>query len=651
MSKIIFFNNTRHYHIYQIFRSGKCILSGIILTFIFFSYEIRAQDTSKTGAYSDLSHESKVFGHKKFFRLYLPQGYESSSEHYPVIYFFHGWGGRYYKDDNAKLEYELLKTLVDRYQVILVLWDGNIAEEESRPYNIGNHEDVKFQIQMKDYFPELVSYIDSTYRTLCDRQHRGIIGFSMGGIMSYFLAGKYPDMVCAAANLHGSPEFFIGYPQNHTLYPVRYTFKNLQDIQILLHNSTNDELYYLNEEVNKGALWEEGLHYSYELFPGGHKIDDPGKTEIFEKAMHFVVNAFKHPAVRKAKWSHYDIYPDFKVWDYAMKSDKRTPGFIFIKNVSASGLGLYSQKWLPDGPNLDTCNMDITTAPIYDPKTQYNLVSFRKSDGEIKQRSIKSNEKGELHFGINGKGYEIGIYRNGNAPYLICPDYVLKEGKRYLRVGPENNMSLKLFNRGGLIKNLQKATIFLSCSDSSVMIRKNDMPANFEPGKRIALSSPFKIYCNKKPPADGSPPWLKFKVKIILAGNEFEDELIVPVFFNVSGFNNFSVEDRYSPKDSLFGSGNGNGIAESGENIMIYAEGHRTRLYSDDPYVKVDKEQLVDEVLPARWPDGYTLSSVIKISKTCPKGHLIELLADYETKSFMPVNRKLTWGKILLQIE
>ena len=378
---------------YQLCYFGKSCILGIIIAFIFFSLDLNAQDISKTGAYTDLSHESKVFGHRKSFRLYLPQGYESSAERFPVIYFFHGWGGRYYKDDSAKLEYEMLKPLIDKYQVILVLWDGNIIEEEPRPYNIGNHEDVKFKVQIKDYFPELVSYIDSTYRTMIDRQHRGIIGFSMGGIMSYFLAGKYPDKICAAANLHGSPEFFIGYPQNHTLYPLRYTFRNLQDVQLLLHNSTNDVLYYLNEEVNKGAHWEEDLHYSYELFPGNHKIDDPGKTEIFEKALSYVVNAFEHPVVKTKKWSHYDIYPDFNVWDYSVKTDKHKPGFIYLWSVNSKGFGLYSQKWLPDGPNLDTCNMDVTTAPLYDPKIQYNMVSYRKSDGEIKQEFVESNEK------------------------------------------------------------------------------------------------------------------------------------------------------------------------------------------------------------------------------------------------------------------
>lgn len=241
--------------------------------------------------FTDNSHYSQVYGHNKFYRLYLPESYAADEKKYPVIYFFHGWGGRHFKDDNALLNYEGIKLLVDKYQVILVMWDGNIDTTEPRPYNVGNHNDVKFSVQEKDYFPELVAHIDSGYRTLSDRQHRGIIGFSMGGFMSFFLAGKYPDKINAAVSLAGSPEFFVGYPGNHTFYPVRYTFKNLSDVKIRMHNGDSDILYYLNDEVKEGAKWE-GIKLDYWKFHGGHMVDKTGETKVFEKAMKFITDAF-----------------------------------------------------------------------------------------------------------------------------------------------------------------------------------------------------------------------------------------------------------------------------------------------------------------------------------------------------------------------
>ncbi len=142
-------------------------------------------------AFEDLSHFSEKFGHDKSYRIYLPNDYSTSDKHYPVIYFFHGWGGRHFSDDNAKLDYERIDKLVEEKQVILVMWDGNVEETEPRPYNIGNHEDVKYDVQFKDYFPELVSHIDTNYRTLADRSTRGIIGYSMCG----YFPERYQDMI------------------------------------------------------------------------------------------------------------------------------------------------------------------------------------------------------------------------------------------------------------------------------------------------------------------------------------------------------------------------------------------------------------------------------------------------------------------------
>jgi hypothetical protein len=84
---------------------------------------------------------------------------------------------------------------------------------------------------------------------------------------------------------------------------------------------------------------------------------------------------------------------------------------------------------------------------------------------------------------------------------------------------------------------------------------------------------------------------------------------------------------------------------------MLYEKGHRLRLFTDDPYVISDDETLVDEVLPAVWPDGYTLSSVVKIAANCPPGHEIEFMAHYETKTDQPIYRCVQWGKVKIKVE
>lgn len=601
----------------------------------------------KSEPYQDLSHSSKVFGKEKHYRLYLPDGYEGGKDRYPVIYFFHGWGGRHYMDPSAKLEYEMINDLVDKYQVILVMWDGNYEEQQPRPYNMGYHENITSDIQMKDYFPELISHVDSTYRTMTDREHRGIIGFSMGGMMSWFLAGKYPDKVCAAVSMSGSPEFFIGYPDNHTLLPLRYAFKNLKDVRIRLHNAFDDELEYLNTEVHKGALWEGGLAYSYEKFQGGHMVDYPGETKVFEKAMKFVSDAFLNPLPRSDRWYHYDFYPEFELWGYKVSTNKQEPGFITLKRVSKSGFGITSQKWLPDGPPLAGLKATVTTAPHYEPHSEYDVVKLDMKSGGVTTSKVATDGSGRLQLTFD-TDTEAGIHKKGDLPDLIVSGYALGGGQRYLRAGRATTLTIKVFNRGGKLTQPVEVAIIPQKEDSFSIT--GNTSATRKAGKNRVMPVAFQVSTKKLPPAHAEPAWTKLKVAMKTGSMSFEDELVLPVFFDVPVLDNVLVDDGRVIRDRACGTGNGDGKAAAGESIMLYAGNHRLRLYTDDPYVLTEAETVVDEVIPSRWPDGFTLSSVVRIGADCPDGHVIEFLASYETKEFETIERKVTWGKVLLRI-
>ena len=606
--------------------------------------------SQSTPAYTDTSHASKVFGHLKSYRLYLPDGYSTSGKRYPVIYFFHGWGGRHFKDDNALLNYEGIKLLVDKYQAILVMWDGNIDTTEPRPYNTGNHNDVKFDVQEKDYFPELVAHIDASYRTLTDRQHRGIIGFSMGGFMSFFLAGKYPDKVIAAVSLAGSPEFFIGYPSNHTLYPVRYTFKNLHDVNIRLHNGDTDILYYLNEEVASGAKWE-GVDLDYWEFHGGHMIDSTGETKVFEKAMQFVTDAFvkgnRRPRPQRG-WSHYDLYPSFSLWGYDVATNKKTPGYIFFTNADKKGFGLSTHQWLPDGPSVPVDSIFVTTAPLYKAGKDYHIVMYDTKTGKLTTITKQADTNGRLSLFYSHAETQTGIYEDKDSASFVLLDYTTAQKTRYLHSGQTNKLSLRLLNRGGTSLLPGKISVTLSTKDNAVRITQPIITVSLTGKDRIITLPAYTIQCNKQPPPHAEPPQVKFTVTIQSGNQVFTDDVVVPVLYQSPRFDSIQVNDKHTVRGTT--NGNGDGIADAGENIALTTGAHRLRLYTEDKWVLAQEENLEDEIIPARWPDGYTLTSVVKVSPGCPDGHIIEFYASYETKTFNPIERKTTWGKLQLRI-
>ena len=65
-------------------------------------------------------------------------------------------------------------------------------------------------------------------------------------------------MIGTAVNSKGSPEFFIGYPDNHTFISCKVYVQELYGIRLRFTNSTDGELVNLNTEVHQAALREKG---------------------------------------------------------------------------------------------------------------------------------------------------------------------------------------------------------------------------------------------------------------------------------------------------------------------------------------------------------------------------------------------------------
>ncbi len=121
--------------------------------------------------------------------VYLPPGYEESNLSYPVIYFLHGFIG-----DNTMLSYmsEILDYAISAKRIrpfILVVPDQKTTYGGSFYSNsgvFGNWEDFTVY--------DLVDYMDKNYRTIPDKESRGITGHSMGGYGALKIAMHHPDV-------------------------------------------------------------------------------------------------------------------------------------------------------------------------------------------------------------------------------------------------------------------------------------------------------------------------------------------------------------------------------------------------------------------------------------------------------------------------
>lgn len=134
-------------------------------------------------------------GKNRTLHIYLPKGYETSRERYPVMYFFDGQN--LYRDGEATYGTSWgLEEFLDSWEKPMILvgmecsHEGNDRLDEYSPYSfsMGHWGYVRgIGKQTMDWIAhEVKPFIDVNYRTYPFREATGIGGSSMGGLMSLY---------------------------------------------------------------------------------------------------------------------------------------------------------------------------------------------------------------------------------------------------------------------------------------------------------------------------------------------------------------------------------------------------------------------------------------------------------------------------------
>ena len=181
---------------------------------------------------------SPALGVWKRYFVYLPPSYARRPAHrYPVAYYLHGLGG----NESDWLSRADIAGVMDSLiaggapELILVLPDGDngwyatwseprdsaACTADSTLAEAAGTYCVAHQ-RYDDYIAvDLFAHIDSTYRTIADRDHRGISGLSMGGYGAVTLALRFPAVFGAAASHSGVLSPFYAGPHPFS-EPARY---------------------------------------------------------------------------------------------------------------------------------------------------------------------------------------------------------------------------------------------------------------------------------------------------------------------------------------------------------------------------------------------------------------------------------------------
>jgi len=221
-------------------------------------------------------------GNEKMRRItiYTPPGYEESKEKYPVLYLLHGMGG----DEEAWIALGRTAQILDNMiaqgkakPMIVVMPNGNVAQEAAPgESNLGFYKPT-FQLpntmdgKYEETFPDIIKFVESSYRVKAEKSSRAIAGLSMGGFHSLHISRYYPNTFD-----------YIGLFSAAILPDQKVTskvYKNL-DETLKTQKANGYKLYWIGMGktdflYKSGVAYRErldkiGMKYTYVESEGGH---------------------------------------------------------------------------------------------------------------------------------------------------------------------------------------------------------------------------------------------------------------------------------------------------------------------------------------------------------------------------------------------
>ncbi|GAC1637300.1 MAG: hypothetical protein NVS9B14_17140 [Candidatus Acidiferrum sp.] len=170
------------------------------------------------GQVREVWYDSKVTGTWRHALVYLPPDYDAQPKmRYPVLYLQHGGGEDetgWIRQGNANFILDNLIAAKSCKPMLVVMAYGYARRAGQAPPDLsgkpfGSPEMMKAMQEMAAAFEDdvtqaLIPYVDSTFRTLADRDHRAMAGLSMGGMQTFQITLNHLDLFSYIGGFSGA---------------------------------------------------------------------------------------------------------------------------------------------------------------------------------------------------------------------------------------------------------------------------------------------------------------------------------------------------------------------------------------------------------------------------------------------------------------
>ena len=214
-------------------------------------------------------YESRSLGRRRSLRVYTPPGYDAKRwTRYPVLYLLHGSGDNEATWTVLGRAHFVADNLIEQRKaapMLIVMADGHAAPPKPGGTNAAARSRNMAAFE-GDLLQDIIPFVEKNYRAKSGRQHRAIIGLSMGGGQSLTVGLKHPELFAWVGGMSSA----VSEPETTLREFLSASAVANQKLALLWFACGKEDFLLKRNQELDALLSERGIRHEFHETPGNH---------------------------------------------------------------------------------------------------------------------------------------------------------------------------------------------------------------------------------------------------------------------------------------------------------------------------------------------------------------------------------------------